>query len=216
MKTTSSKSTMPSASRLCAGLGDKLVSTSPSPRLGTDVSIPRQPFEAKRLSGPKPQSLPLILLAVQRFERGQEFIRRSREIADARAGRVMNGVDHRRSCPADAEFAQTLAAKWAAVRVGLLEKDRADGADIGVYRHVIARQILVDERAVAQVHLISLHQRGADAPDHAADHLRARGLGVENAAGREHAEHAPHANLARIPMHADFGEMRAEGIMRIA
>jgi hypothetical protein len=68
----------------------------------------------------------------------------------------------------------------------------------------------------AQVHLISLHQRRADAPDHAADHLRARGLGVENAAGREHAEHAPHANLTRILMHADFDEMRAEGIMQSA
>ena len=102
------------------------------------------------------------------------------------------------------------------MRVGLLEKHRLDRADIGVHHDVIARQILVDERAEAVVDVIFLHQRAADAPDHPADHLRARGLGIENAAGREHAEHAPNADLAGVPIHSDLREMGAKGVMGVA
>src|SRR5262249_60338667 len=95
-------------------------------------------------------------------------------------------------------------------------KRRLDRAGVGVSRTMVVRKVLVDYGAVAEVAVICLHQRGADAPAHAADHLRARGLGIEYAAGREPAEHAPHADLASIPIHADFGEMRAEGVMGVA
>jgi len=63
-------------------------------------------------------------LIVERCERGEQLVRRGREIADAGAGRVMDGVDDRRARPADAELADALAAEWVAVRVGLLEKHR--------------------------------------------------------------------------------------------
>src|SRR5262249_57260157 len=80
---------------------------------------------------------------------------------------------------------------------------------------MVARQVLVDERAVAEVDVIFLHQRSADAPDHAADHLRARGLGIENAAGRKHAEHAPNTYLACVAIHSNLREMRAEPGMSV-
>jgi len=156
-------------------------------------------------------------LVVERLECGEQLVRRGGEIADASAGRVVYGIDDRRPCPADAELAQSLAAERAAVSgVVFVEKHGVDRADVRVHHDMIARQVLIDERAVAKVDVIFLHQRRADAPDHGADHLRARGLGIENAAGREHAEHAPNADLARIPIHSDLREMRAEGVMRVA
>src|SRR6266478_8743264 len=130
---------------------------------------------------------------VERFEHREQLVRRGGEVADARAGRVMDRVDDRRARAADAELAKPLAAERAAVRVGLIDKYRVDRADIGVHHDMVARQVLVDERAEALVDVVLLHQRAADAPDHPADHLRARGFWIENTAGRKHAEHAPNA-----------------------
>ena len=59
-----------------------------------------------------------------------------------------------------------------------------------------------------------LHQGRADAQDHAADRLDARGLRVQDAAGGEHAEHPPQPDLAGVRVDADFGEMRAVGLLR--
>src|SRR5260370_16643944 len=57
-------------------------------------------------------------------------------------------------------------------------------------------------------------QRGPDAEHPPADRLRPRRLGVQDTAGGEYAEHAPHSYLAGIHVDADFGEMRAIGLLR--
>ena len=41
-------------------------------------------------------------------------------------------------------------------------------------------------------------------------------FGIEDAAGREHAEHASNTHLAGVPMHRRFREMRAEAGVRVA
>ncbi len=50
---------------------------------------------------------------------------------------------------------------------------------------------MVDEVAMAGIDHPLFVQRAANAPDHAAQHLRVGGLLVEDAAGGEHPEHAP-------------------------
>src|SRR5438105_8116616 len=59
-----------------------------------------------------------------------------------------------------------------------------------------------------------LHQRHADAPDHAADALAARRLGIHDAAGPVGADDAPHARLTEIGIDRDFHEHGAEGMHR--
>src|SRR5437867_10835899 len=107
--------------------------------IGFDLILTRRWRQATR------QNLQQLL--IERFERAEQLVRRGGEVADARAGCVVDGVDDRRACAADAELAKSLATERAAVRVGLLEKHRLDRADIGVHPDVIARQILGDERA---------------------------------------------------------------------
>src|SRR5262245_65498899 len=75
-------------------------------------------------------------LAVERFERGEQLVRRGGEIADAGAGRVMDGVDDRRARPAYAELADALAAEWVAMRVGLLETHRVSRAEVGIHHNM--------------------------------------------------------------------------------
>src|ERR1700737_955339 len=137
-------------------------------------------------------------LSVQRFEPSQQLVRRGGYVADASAGCVMDGIDDRGAGSADSKLADALAAQWTAVRIGLVQKHDVQRADVGVHRDMIARQILVDEGSVARVDVVLLDQRRSDAPRHAADHLRARRFYIENAAGREHAEHASNPHLAGV------------------
>ena len=80
-------------------------------------------------------------------------------------------------------------------------------------RHVVFGEVVIDEMAEALVDHEILGQRRPDAEDHAADRLRPRRLGIEDAPGREHAEHAAQADLAGILVDADLGEMRAIGLL---
>jgi hypothetical protein len=57
-----------------------------------------------------------------------------------------------------------------------------------------------------------LHERHADAADHAADALTADHLRVDDAASSVGAHDAPHARLAEIRIHGDFHEHGAEGV----
>src|SRR3954451_9946816 len=135
-------------------------------------------------------------LIVENLERGQQLVRCRRKVADASTGRVMNGVHDRCARAANTELADALASERTAMRIVLVQEHDIHLADIGVHCDVIAGQILVDEGPVPRVDVVLLRQSGADAPGHPADHLRARRLGVEDAADRELSEHAPDADLA--------------------
>src|SRR6185295_3979624 len=60
----------------------------------------------------------------------------------------------------------------------------------------------------------ALMQRRADAPDHAADQLRPRGLGIVDPAGVEHAQHAAQPDLACGRVDAELDEVRAVAVLR--
>ena len=66
----------------------------------------------------------------------------------------------------------------------LVDEDHVDIVDVGVHRHVVLGEIVVHEAAELVVEHASPPERHADAPDHAAHDLAARGLGIEDAAGR--------------------------------
>jgi hypothetical protein len=55
-------------------------------------------------------------------------------------------------------------------------------------------------------------QRHADAPDHAAQYLAARRLGLENAAGRYRTDHAGDTDDAELFVHLHFREDCRMGI----
>jgi succinyl-CoA synthetase beta subunit len=55
----------------------------------------------------------------------------------------------------------------------------------------------------------------AYAPCHSTDRLRAPGLGIEDAADRERAEHASNAHFTSVPVDRRFGEMCAEAGVRV-
>ena len=82
-------------------------------------------------------------------------------------------------------------------------------------RHFVAGEVVIDEEAAALVDREFLHQRRADAHGHRADHLAARRLRIEDAAGGADREHPPHADFRRCGVDADLDEMRAEGRLLI-
>ncbi len=141
----------------------------------------------------------------------EELVQRDRIVAHAHAGRVVDRVGDGRADAADAEFADALGLHWRGHRVGLVEEDDFLVRDVGVDRHLVAGQVVVDEEAEALVDREFLHQRGADAHRHRADDLAARRLRVQDAARGADREHAPDADLAGRGVDADFDEMRAEG-----
>jgi hypothetical protein len=83
--------------------------------------------------------------------------------------------------------------------------------DVGVHRHLIARQVVIDEEAMPLVERQFLHQGAADAHRHGADHLATGGLGVQDAPGCTHGEHAPDPDLAGRGVDTNFHEVGAEG-----
>ena len=60
-----------------------------------------------------------------------------------------------------------------------------------------------------------LVQRHADAPDHAAEDLAARGLGVQDAPGGDRADGARDADHAELLIHLHLDEMRRVRVVRV-
>ncbi len=87
--------------------------------------------------------------------------------------------------------------------------------NVGVHRHLVSGQVMVDEEAQALVHRQLFHQCRADAHGHRADDLTARRRRVEDPSRSAHREHAPYANLASGGIDGDFDEVRAEGRLLI-
>ena len=67
---------------------------------------------------------------------------------------------------------------------------------VGVHRHLVAGEIVVDEEAEPLVDREFLHQGAADAHRHRADDLAARRLRVEDAAGGADRQHPPDPDLS--------------------
>jgi hypothetical protein len=73
-------------------------------------------------------------------------------------------------------------------------------------------KLAIRHAPVAGVHHGVLHQRHADAADHAADALAAGRLRVDDPAGAVRADDPPHAGLAEIRVDGDFHEHGPKGM----
>ena len=61
-------------------------------------------------------------LTIERLEGTQQLVRCGGDVADARAGRVVDGIDNGGARPADAKLADALAVERTAVRIGFVQK----------------------------------------------------------------------------------------------
>ena len=113
-----------------------------------------------------------------------QLVYRDRQIADALARRMMDGVGDRGGDADDADLAQALDAEAIDLGVGLVDEDDLDLSNVGVHGDMVFGDVGVHDPAEFMVDQRLLMQRHADAPDHAADDLAARGLGVEDASRR--------------------------------
>jgi len=104
---------------------------------------------------------------------------------------------------AHAELAEALRFQRVRFVVEIGQEHRIDVHDIGVSRHMIAGQVVIDEPGLAFVDATFFVERPAERSDHAADYLGPRGSGVEDAAAGENAEHAAQARFAGIDVHGD-------------
>src|SRR5436190_21072080 len=158
-------------------------------------------------------SLPPSLL--ERGQEGKDLVRREGIVAHPNPACVVDGVGHRRPRPADAQLANAFDLQGVTLVVLFGDEQGVEIGDVGVCRHVIADQVLVGEGAVAGIHRVLLGQGRADAPYHSADRLRAGGLVVEDAPGREHPQHPAQPRLAGDGRDRHLAEVRPVGVLRI-
>src|ERR1700685_3255894 len=90
-----------------------------------------------------------------------------RELANANPGRVPNRVGDGTGGSRDPDLADALDAERVDVRVVLLDENRFERGDVGVYRHMVFAEIRVHRPARARVHQRTLVQSERNAPDHA-------------------------------------------------
>src|ERR1700756_1042985 len=142
----------------------------------------------------------------------EQLVERDGKLSDAHASGVVYGVGHRGAGAANAQFAKSFDAEHVCLLVEAIDHDRIELRDVGVHRHEVLREVAVDESAAAQVDHCFLVQRHAQPPDHSANELRTRGLGIQYAAYREDSEHSSHSDLSRINVDTDLGEVGAVSV----
>ena len=139
----------------------------------------------------------------------QQLVRRDRQLPDASAGGVEDGVGDGRRDADHPELAHALDAERVDDLVVFLDEHRLDIVDVGVDRHVIVLQVRVHDPPVAVIDFGRLLQRHADAPDHAADLLAVRRLRVDDLAAGRDLDGARDADGAQVRVHLHFDELRA-------
>src|SRR5271170_7175042 len=108
------------------------------------------------------------------------------EVADAAAGRVVDGVADGCGGAGDADLADALGAHRVQVRVVFLDPRRVQVLHVGVGGDVVLREVPAGEAAVCRVYVGTLHQRHAQAHRHRPGELGAGQRRVDNPAGGEH------------------------------
>jgi hypothetical protein len=79
-------------------------------------------------------------------------------------------------------------------------------------RHGVFREVCVSDASVAGIDDRMLHQRHADAADHAADALAAAGLRIDDAPCTIGADDASHPGLGKVGIDRHFNEHATEGM----
>ncbi len=146
----------------------------------------------------------------------QQRIRRNRQIAHALTGRMKNGICNGRSRTGNPNFADAFGPDGIDVLVLFFHPERIHLPDIGVHRNVVLSQVVVNPAAQPMVHHGVLVKRHADAPNHTAEQLAARGLCIQDLSGAEATDHARHFDLPKVCINTDFRELSAERVHGVA
>src|SRR5262245_50963244 len=117
-----------------------------------------------------------------RSRRSEQLVRGYRQIVDALAGRVVDGVGNRGRHSDDADLAQPLGAERVDELVLFGDEDHFEVVHVGVHRDVVVREAVSHKAAKLAVEHALLLERHPNAADQAADDLAAGGLWVENPA----------------------------------
>ena len=91
-------------------------------------------------------------------------------------GRVEYRIGDRRRCADDADLADALDAQRVEMSLALVDENHLDVVHVGIHRHMIFGEVVVDGAAVTVVDHRLLVQRHADAADHGAHDLAPGGL----------------------------------------
>ena len=97
----------------------------------------------------------------------------------------------------------------------LVDEDHLDVVHVGIHRHMILGDVGIHDATEAVVDQRFLVQRHADAPDHAAHDLAVRGLGVQDAPGRDRADDASDADDAELLVHLHLGKDRRMRVLGV-
>ena len=133
-----------------------------------------------------------------------------RQVPDALARRVIDGVGDRGGGADDAEFANPLHARRIYLAILLGNHDHVDPGHVGVDGRELLAEAVVDIPAPLLVALRRFEQSGRHSPDHRAHILAVGRARVDDAPGGERAGHARHPDLARQPVDAHLHELGPE------
>jgi hypothetical protein len=122
---------------------------------------------------------------------------------------VEDGIGDGRRDADHPELAHALDAERVDHGVVLLDEQRLHLVDVRVDRHVVVLEVRVHDPPVTVVDFGGLLERHANAPDHAADLLAVRGLGVDDRAAGCHLEGACDADGPQVRLHLHLDELRA-------
>jgi hypothetical protein len=145
---------------------------------------------------------------------GQQVLDGDRDVADADAGGVVDGVGDRGGHADGADLADSSGADGVVQRVRVLDEVHVHVRDVGVHRQQVAGEVRVGQPTVL-LDVQPLVQCRRHAPDHPARDLASGRGRVDDAAGVEHAEHAGDAGLSGPFVHADLDELGAERAERV-
>jgi hypothetical protein len=140
------------------------------------------------------------------------MIKCDRQVADANARRMIDGVGDGGGSADDPDFAHPFRTHRIDMRVNLIDPGHVDGADIGVGRDVVLREVVVHVVAEARVQDARLVQRHRQAHRHRTQELRAGRLRVDDATGGKDPQQPWDAHLTGVRIDADLDELRAKGV----
>src|ERR1700686_2211406 len=90
--------------------------------------------------------------------------------------------------------------------VPLVDEDHLDIGHVGVHREMIFGNVCIHDAAKSVVEESFLVQRHSDAPHYAAHDLAGRGLGVQDASGRDRADDSGDSDYAELLIDFHVGE----------
>ena len=115
----------------------------------------------------------------------------------------------------DADIADALNAKRVYFVILLFDEDDLDIVYVGIHRHVILGNVGVHDTPEIMIVDGLFVQRHSDPADHGTHDLARRRLGIQNASGRDGADHTGHPDHAELFVDFQFHKYRRMRVARV-